>query len=412
MKKLTGEISKMRHKLLSVHLSLILFCLSVYFHGNTALAGHNFSTDNMSSKLKVSAEDYIFGLRIQLNSAVLGENKDLYLHLPESYKVGKNYYPVLYILDGGDYYEPFAGMVKYLNLFEMIPEMIVVAVTHGDRLKEFTYTKANEKTGDWPTSGGAETFRKFLADELLPYIDSSYRTHPFRILVGHSLGGLFAVETLSRTPGLFQATIALSPSLYWNQFEWLKNAVNFLNKHDSLKHFLFISGEKKDEEQTNFLDKFKSLVEVEAPEGFSYEYRCFPEEDHGSVAFPALFANLKLLFNGWSFPGEAWELGPDKVKEHFRTLSKRFGFPVPITEEFLNGHAFHGLRRHDAPDEAIGLFELCLSLYPESADAYEGLGESYVKKGMKEKASEFYKKALELNPENVNAKKKLEELKK
>lgn len=402
----------MKRKMIFVLSTIFL----LYFFGFSSedyrhAAKHSFSSDFIGRDIMISAEDHIFGQVIQFESKVLAENKTVFIHLPDSYKKREDRYPLLYVLDGGDYFEPFAGMVKYLSLFELIPEMIVVAIAHGDRLKEFTYTKANEKTGNWPTSGGAESFRKFLAEELVAYIDSSYRTHPFRILVGHSLGGLFAVETLSRSPGLFQATIALSPSLYWNQFEWLKNAETFLNKHDALKHFLFISGEEKDEEETRYLDEFNRLTETEAPEGFSYKYRCFPEEDHGSVALPGLFANLKTLFEGWRFPGEAWETGPEKVKEHFKALSEKFGFPVPITEEFLNGHAFHGLQRHEAPDEAIALFEFCLSIYPKSSKAYEGLGESYAKKGQEDKARIFYKKSLELDSENASAQKKLEMLK-
>jgi len=367
---------------------------------------HDFSDEEYRLK------DHVFGKHIEFDSDVLGEEKAVFIYLPTSYTVGSTRYPVVFVLDGGSYFEPFAGMVKYMSLYEMIPQMIVVAIESGDRLKEFTFTKANEQTGNWPTSGGAETFRKFLSSELIPYIDASYRTHPFRILVGHSLAGLFAVETLSRSPDLFQATIALSPSLYWNQFEWLKNAENFLDRYDSLKHFLFISGEKKDEEQTRNLDKFKDLTKAKAPKDFLYEYRCFPEEDHGSVAFPGLYSNLKKLFQGWSFPGEAWETGPDKVKEHFHSLSERFGFPVPITEEFLTGHAFHGLRRHNTPDEAIRLFEFCLTLYPNSAESYEGIGEAYVVKGMEEKALEFYQKALELDPANANVRKIIDNLKK
>ncbi|MFC2141877.1 tetratricopeptide repeat protein [Acidobacteriota bacterium] len=53
-----------------------------------------------------------------------------------------------------------------------------------------------------------------------------------------------------------------------------------------------------------------------------------------------------------------------------------------------------------------------LSLYPESSEAYEGIGESYALKGMMEKAIESYRRALELNPASANAKKKLDELKK
>ena len=218
-------------------------------------------------------EDYVFGQRMQFDSKSLGEEKTVYIHLPAGYEEGSDRYPVIYVLDGNDYFEPFGGMVKYLSMFDMIPEMIVVAVRHGDRLKEFTYTKANEETGDWPTSGGAASFRDFLSTELIPNIEASYRTQPFRILVGHSLGGLFAVETLSRNPDLFQATIALDPSLYWNQFEWLKNAETFLDELDSRKRFLFISGSEKDEDEAGYLDRFKALVETKAPSGF---VKCTP----------------------------------------------------------------------------------------------------------------------------------------
>jgi len=371
---------------------------------------HNKTNQDASNRSQLILEDYIFGQHTKLRSKVMGEEKNIFFYLPESYEQSTNLYPVCYILDGKSYFEPFTGVVKYLSLYEMIPEMIIVAIESGDRLKEFTYTKADEKTGDWPTSGGADFFLKFLSDELIPYIDSSYRTHPFRIIAGHSLAGLFAVETLTRYPHLFQATIALSPSLYWNQYEWLKNTEIFLKKHDALKHFLLISGETKEEEQTTLIKKLKEQVLKTASKDFFYDYKCFPDENHTTVALPALFYDLKKLFQGWQFPGEAWETGPDKVKTHFQSLRERYGFPVPVTEEFVNGHAFHGLRRHNAPDEAIKLFEFCLTLYPNSDIAYEGLGEAYEQKEMKEKARKFYQKALDLNPNNENALKQLKNL--
>ncbi len=399
-----------KHNFLSAFLLILSFCLCVFFHGHKAHAYQSLPADKTSANNQVRFEDYVFGQRLLFRSEILGENRVIFLNLPESYKEGANRYPVLYILDGGDYFEPFAGMGKYLSLYEMIPEMIAVAVPHGDRMKEFTFTKANAATGDWPTSGGAESFGKFLGNELVPYIDASFRTHPFRILVGHSLAGLFAVETLARSPGTFQATVALSPSLYWNQFEWLKNAPGVFGKAGPLKHFLFIMNEQKDEEEAGYLDEFKNWVATKGPKGLAYEYQCFPEEDHASVGFPGLFSSLKRLFKGWRFPGEAWETGPEKVKDHFRSLSDRFGFHVPISEEFLNGHARHGLDRHKAPDGAIRLFEYCLELYPRSGGANEGLGDAYEQKGMNDKAKEFYKKALALDPANANAKKKLDEL--
>ncbi|GAI77349.1 unnamed protein product, partial [marine sediment metagenome] len=349
-------------------------------------------------------EDVIIGQSLVFQSRHLGESKTIYLRLPEKYEESEKRYPVLYILDGGDYFLPFAGMVQYMNGFDMIPEMIIAAISQGDRLKEFTFTKSD----DWPTSGGAESFRKFLEEELVPYIDNNYRTHPFQILAGHSLGGLFAVETLARSPKLFQATLALSPSLYWDQFKWLKNADFMFEGKSSWKHFLFISTEPKDEEQTGYIDQFRKLTESAAPKGFIYKYKLYPEENHGSVAFPALYYCLKELYQGLPFPGEAWEEGPVKVKQHFRALTDRFGYEFPIPEEFLVDHAAHGLQGHEAPDEAIKLLELCLSLYPESASAYEGLGGAYEWKGEIAEAKKSYTKALEIDPNFTLAKKKLE----
>jgi tetratricopeptide (TPR) repeat protein len=91
-------------------------------------------------------------------------------------------------------------------------------------------------------------------------------------------------------------------------------------------------------------------------------------------------------------------------------LSDRYGFPVPIPEGDLVGHALHGLQRHEAPDEAILLLEFCLSLYPESADAHEGLGEAYEWKGDRDLAEKHYLKALEIDPGHVRAKQRLEAL--
>jgi predicted alpha/beta superfamily hydrolase len=352
-----------------------------------------------------------FGYRLAFPSRHLEATREVFIRLPKSYagEEGANAarYPVLYFLDGGDYFEPFAGVVQYMMMYEMVPEMIVVAVSQGDRMKELTFSPSNQENGDWPTSGGAESFHKFLAEELIPAIDGSYRTHPFRILAGHSLGGLFAVESLARSPNLFQATIALSPSLYWNQFEWLSNATTLFDSVATWRHFLFISAEPKDEEQTRRLAEFQSMVEARAPNGFEYQITWYPQENHASVALPALYHDLKQLFNDWSLEGEAWELGPDGVRAHYQGLSARFGFTVPIPEDYLVAHALHGLRRHEAPDEAILLLELCLSLYPGSADAHVGLGEAYESKGDRDQAEQHYRRALEIDPEHELAKARL-----
>jgi len=60
--------------------------------------------------------------------------------------------------------------------------------------------------------------------------------------------------------------------------------------------------------------------------------------------------------------------------------------------------------------EAVTVFKLALEIFPESANLYDSLGEAFMKVGEKNRAIESYQKSLELNPDNENAKKNLDEL--
>jgi len=62
--------------------------------------------------------------------------------------------------------------------------------------------------------------------------------------------------------------------------------------------------------------------------------------------------------------------------------------------------------------KAIEIFKFVVSEYPESANAYDSLGEAYMKAGERELAIKNYEKSLELDPRNENAKKMLKDLRK
>lgn len=61
-------------------------------------------------------------------------------------------------------------------------------------------------------------------------------------------------------------------------------------------------------------------------------------------------------------------------------------------------------------NEAIEVFELNVKLFPEIANVYDSLGEAYMNAGDEEKAVKNYRKVLELEPGNMNAKKMLEKI--
>ena len=61
-------------------------------------------------------------------------------------------------------------------------------------------------------------------------------------------------------------------------------------------------------------------------------------------------------------------------------------------------------------EDAIDIFKKNVKLYPESSNVYDSLGEAYMMNGDKELAIKNYKKSLELDPKNENAKKMLKKL--
>ena len=107
----------------------------------------------------------------------------------------------MYLLDGNFFFLPTAGLVEFLSKINNAPKMIVAAILSPDRMHDLSTS---------PGAGGAE-FTAFLKDELLPYMNANYRTEPYSIFIGHSLGGHFVVHTLLSEPELFDAYIAASP---------------------------------------------------------------------------------------------------------------------------------------------------------------------------------------------------------
>ena len=106
--------------------------------------------------------------------------------------------------------------VSYVGAWDAIRSLFADAPLSRQR----SYTQAkfsiNSGAGRCPTSGGSAAYRRFLAEELKPWIAARYRTSGETALIGESLAGLFVVETFLKQPVLFDAYIAASPSLWWD----------------------------------------------------------------------------------------------------------------------------------------------------------------------------------------------------
>jgi len=358
--------------------------------------------DGAAGLREATTEDIILGQRVRMQSASFGTERTVLVHLPDGYEGSEDQYPVLMVV-GGDYFLPAAGVATYLAGDSRMPEVIVVAVPIEDWVAEFTYTPTRDTAAFYATAGGADQLQRFLSDEVIPYIDATYRVLPLRILVGHSLGGLFAVETMTRYPELFQVTIAISPSLFYNDGDWVERLPAYLQNARSREQVLYLAL-ANETAIPPYMERAVELLGRHAPRGVSFAFEHSPKESHVSVALPALVQGLRSAFAGWSFGDvEMWTLGAEGIRAHFDSLRTRLGVDIPLPRNEIIAHGFHAMERHQEVDAAIEMFLLAVSLDDGSADAHAGLAEAYQRKGMREEAVEHCRRRLAIDPEHEQA---------
>ncbi|NUM80787.1 alpha/beta hydrolase, partial [bacterium] len=164
--------------------------------------------------LELNAQDssIAIGIRTQIRSKILNENREILISLPEGYSNNKKPYPVIYLLDAEEHFFHVAGIVEFLSSQKRIPPMILVGIPNTKRMRDLTPKTETDSLNKFSISGGANLFAEFLEKELLSFIEKNYRTCPYRILAGHSLGGLFAIHAWCAHTRLFNAYLAVSPS--------------------------------------------------------------------------------------------------------------------------------------------------------------------------------------------------------
>jgi predicted alpha/beta superfamily hydrolase len=342
--------------------------------------------------------------KLTIKSNVLGEDRVALVRTPPGYEANKLAYPVLYMTDGNAQLGHTASTIEFLVRNGRMPEMIIVAITNTDRTRDLTPTKATgPNAAQFPTAGGADNFLKFIETELIPEVEKRYRVQPYRILAGHSFGGLFAVHALIARPELFNSYVAVSPSLQWSDDATLKRAEDFFKTRKELHATLFTSlGNEPGDIDKSFV-AFKELLAKTQIKGFESEVQQMTDEDHGSVVLRSHYFGLRKVYDGWQMPRDpatgAVAGGLKAADEHYKWLSQKFGYSISTPEALINQIGYQYLLG-GSPDEAIATFKTNVERYPNSANVYDSLAEAYEKTGRLELAAPLYEKAQSLGKEN------------
>jgi uncharacterized protein len=288
--------------------------------------------------------------------------------------------------------------------------MIVVAITNTDRTRDLTPTKAspNPNGKETPTGGGADKFLQFIETELIPQVEKTYRTQPYRIFAGHSLGGLLAVHAFTAKNDLFNAYIAVSPSLWWDNQLAVQKMEEFLKGRKELNRTLFVTLGNEGGGMRAGFDKAKEVLGRQQLKDFAWDSLLMEDEDHGTVVLRSHYFGLKKIFEGWQPGPKTVAAGLKAVEEHFAKLSAKYNYTILPPEQMINQLGYQLLLGEGGKgDEAIAVFKLNVERHPNSANTYDSLAEAYEKTGKLDLAKPNYERAVQLgtknNDPNLNA---------
>jgi len=277
------------------------------------------------------AHPVVIGTKFQIESQVLAETRTYWIHTPFKYKSGKDAYPVLILQDPESEFTLATAAVDMLSENGRIPPMIVVGIKNTNRTRDMTPSRPAKAFGG--SAGGADKFLAFIADELLPTVDRTYRTRPYRVLVGHSLGGLFAVYALMNRPDVFQGYIAISPSLWWDDQALVKASPPFFAAHKDLRADLYLSMGSEGQEMLGGAWKLSAVLEESKIPDLRWQFKRSPDEDHGTIPYLSIYEGLQAIFRGYRIadPIELFDqAGLSGLERHYVEVSKRLGYRVEV----------------------------------------------------------------------------------
>jgi predicted alpha/beta superfamily hydrolase len=333
------------------------------------------------------------GIRIKFNSRIMGEERTIWIRVPASYNEASSStqtYPVIYVLDGKSAFFPVTGVVSFMSEEDhvnyQIPEMIVVGVDTENRFRDLTPIKstkqANGEESKTPEqklmmsgSGGGEKFLNFMKEEVFTYIEKNYRTNPFRIYVGHSLGGLTATYTFLKHPDLFNATISIDPSLWWEGAKYVNEAPELLKtmpKDQIRKYYVSVIDSSSYggslQFHTNAIFNIGKAMENVSSKKIQYKVDYIANTDHSSIPLLSWYNGLLFIFEGYHKSHFDYMKDPDLIESHFKEVEAKIGLKMNPSQDIFKilVHYLTSPDRYPDPVKARKVLNMALKYYPAS----------------------------------------------
>jgi len=353
-------------------------------------------------------------------STAIGEDRIIDIYLPPAYKNSPDrVFPVVYVLDGQEYFLQGVAYQDMLRFRDKSPAFIVVGIRTNRRKRRRLFYQESSK------------FTRFLNKELLPYIDKTYRTfkEKERVFFGWEMAAGLGFEISQTHPSLFSAYVLASPSHLRRRMRRLQEA----SLHGTTPFLLVTAGVEE-----TWIQK-DSLLTTAVNKRKKWRFTVYNREDHYTTPFKSMHEGLSDYFGDYK-PIRRQNLdaydaygGVVALRKYYKHRGERYGLPIDIhreTQHFLIYNAMAEDRilrfeqyisefknyipsitrafwihryakfyaKHHKNNKAIALFELGLERFPKSTLLLEAVGDYYQGLEKKNQATRYYKKALDIDP--------------
>ncbi|MDN3644009.1 alpha/beta hydrolase-fold protein [Lutimonas halocynthiae] len=375
------------------------------------------------------------GFNHTIKSLILNQDRTIKIYLPNDYDVSEQSYPVLYVLDGQEYFMLGIAYKEMLAFRDKTPKFIVVGINTDRQKRRVLFYEESD------------SFLGFLETELVPYIDATYRTkkEKERIYFGWEMAAGLGFEVLTEKNNLFSAFILASPTHATDErMEKVK-----LLKSDAIESNKFLLVTAAPEEHWITQDStFLSIIEQPIKTEQVWRYTVLDREDHYTTPLKTIHEGLSDYFNDYkpirlrSLKAYDQYGGLDALRAYYKKRGERYDLPTDIHKETKHFLVYNAMNednyerfdsymeefddflelvsrdfwldrfasyylKNDNAEEALLIYDKGISRFPNSAVLYEGKGDVYLAISERKKAKKAYEKSLELDEDQPEIKAKI-----
>ncbi|AXK41297.1 alpha/beta hydrolase [Erythrobacter aureus] len=255
--------------------------------------------EGCAGTLRPASTAIAIGQSHQLYSSHFEEHREINVWLPPGYADSNVQYNAVYLIDGGreqDFHH-ISGLAQLGVLNGTIEPLIIIGIRTDNRAFELTETAADPRyVRPADRAGGAPKFRRYIADEVIPFVEANYRVGARKAVLGESLAGLFILETFFSQPELFTDYIAISPSL-WYDDRALSRASASRMPESMPGSTLFLAMADEGGTMQTGMDEIVAALNAGQPAGLTWMYSDRREtEHHWTIYHNAAHDALKWAF--------------------------------------------------------------------------------------------------------------------